>query len=188
MGLDNTRERRISVFAKSVFFILLISFLSYAVLATAAEYADDEELEAEHQSIVPVSTDLALDASRAQNKKIPILLVFSAEHCEFCHLLEREILDPMYISGDYEDKVLIRRVMTDSSAEVRNFQGKLEDVDKFSNRYSVQVTPTVMLVDYDGNELAPRVLGVNTVDLYSAYLDEAILLSRDELLRQTKAN
>lgn len=136
-----------------------------------------------HGQEVPVTRDLAAEAEQARDRQMPLLLMFAAEDCDYCRLLEAEILNPMVISGEYDHKVLIRRVMTDDFGRVRDFEGKLVDSDELASRYNVQVTPTVVLVDYQGRELAPRVVGTNTIEMYSAYLDRAIDVSRDLLRR-----
>ena len=91
----------------------------------------------------------------------------------------------MYISGEYDNKVIIRKVMIDSYASVRDFSGNKMESSDLAHRYNIKVTPTVMLVDSRGNELAPKILGINTVDFYSAYLDQAIELSQLSLRKMT---
>ncbi len=125
-------------------------------------------------SVVPATVDLAKDAALARDRKLPMVLVFSAADCDYCHLLEREILDPMYISRHYKNRVVLRRVMTDGSGKLRDFNGAAVDASEFAQHYNVQVTPTVVFVDTQGKELAPRLLGINTVEMYFAYLDQAI--------------
>ncbi len=51
---------------------------------------------------VPESGDLAADGRLARSLGVPLLVVFSAEHCGYCELLEAEILRPMILSGEGE--------------------------------------------------------------------------------------
>lgn len=127
-----------------------------------------------HGNIIPTVNDLFVEAVASKKNRLPILVMFSADDCTYCRKLEAEILKPMYISGEYHDKVMIRRVMIDSMETMRDFKGVELDAGDFADRYHVSVTPTVILLDSNGEALAPKILGINTVDFYSAYLDQAI--------------
>lgn len=166
--------------SKTMCCLVLVASLGLFASATVPasddyDYSDTDY--PEHSSLVPKSWDLAQEAQKALQNETPLLLMFSAEDCEFCQRLESEILDPMLLSGDYDDKILIRRVMTDSYLRVQDFQGRTIEMDELSSRYNIQVTPTVLIVDHQGRELAPRIIGVNTIEMYSAYLDKAIDLT-----------
>ena len=137
--------------------------------------------ESGHQSNVPAVVDLFMEAVAVKKSSKPILIMFSAEDCNYCEKLESEVLNPMIISGEYNDKVIIRKVMIDDFDTVRDFNGVSLDAQDFAEKYQVSVTPTVMLMDSKGEVLAPKILGINTVELYSAYLDQAIDLSYETI-------
>lgn len=158
--------------------VLSLGIVAAPGIAGYPEESDDDPL---HESIVPSTQDLVKDAAFAREQNIPLILVFSAEDCDYCKLLEQEILDPMYISRDYDNKAVIRRVMIDSHLGLLDFTGSTIDADAFAKRLGVKVTPTVLFVDTHGKELAPRILGVNTIEMYSAYMDQAIDLSYQEM-------
>lgn len=136
---------------------------------------------------VPVTSDLASDGRTAAQRQLPILLVFSADHCSYCELLEREILKPMLRSGDYADRVLIRKVMLDSSGNLRDFSGETVDAGSFATFRDVYVTPTMLFLDPQGRELAPRLVGINTVEMFGGLVDAAIEQARTKLKAQTGA-
>lgn len=120
------------------------------------------------------TTNLQQDARLASRRQVPILLVFSQEDCPFCERLKKEIIEPMLISGDYTHRVLIREFMIDDDDSAIGFDGKpVAPMDVFQN-YGLFVTPSVLLLDNQGVELAERLVGINTVDYYGYYLDEAI--------------
>jgi len=102
-----------------------------------------------------------------------ILLEVSASDCEYCELLEEEFLKPMLRSGDY-DKVLIRKIDMDGYQTTIDFSGKTTSPDEFAHRLKVKLTPTILFFDGHGNEISPRILGINSLDLYGGYLDDAI--------------
>ncbi|UCE89290.1 MAG: thioredoxin fold domain-containing protein [Pseudomonadota bacterium] len=123
---------------------------------------------------VAQTTDLQHDAHSARERDLPILMMFSMDGCPYCVLVEEDFLRPMLISGDYQDKVIIRMVKTDTYGNVRDFDGRAVDVDEFAQRYRAFVMPTVVLVDHRGRELAPRLVGISTPDFYGGDLDDAI--------------
>lgn len=130
---------------------------------------------------VPQTLNLQADGMAAARMKVPLLLVFSQEHCEFCQLLKEEIIEPMLISGDYANRVIIREFMIDDAGPATDFRGnQIEPYDIFHD-YDMFVTPTVIVVDWHGRELAERMVGINTVDYYGYYLDEAIELALSKI-------
>jgi thioredoxin-related protein len=123
---------------------------------------------------IPLATDLQADGRHAREAGLPILLTFSAIVCEYCRQLEDEFLRPMLISGDYTDKTLIRRLLLDNGSRVIDFAGERIATTQLSDRYRVYVTPTILFLDGNGNELAERMVGINTPEMYGGYLDNCI--------------
>ena len=52
--------------------------------------------------------------------------------------------------------------------------GKAISAEDFADQHNISLTPTLAFFDSEGNELAPRMVGVTTVDFFGGYLDEAI--------------
>jgi thioredoxin-related protein len=132
---------------------------------------------------VPYGTDLQQDGHEARDRKLPILLVFSAVACTYCRQLEDEFLEPMLISGEYTDKVIIRRLLLDIGQHPTDFDGVQRDATSIATRYRAWVTPTIVFVDGTGREVAERITGINTPELFGGYLDAcidtALLMIRD---------
>lgn len=127
----------------------------------------------EHKGI-PVTSSLQQDAEIAKQDSKPILLMISQDHCPYCDLIKREVLHPMELSGDYKSRILMREILIDMSQTITNFQGREQDAAAFSHAYGVHLTPTLLFLDPQGNELAQRIIGINTVEMFSFYLDAAI--------------
>jgi len=123
---------------------------------------------------VPTTRDLSADAALVTSQHLPLLLVFAQDHCNYCDKLDREVLNPSYGVGAYDGKVIVRRFMIDSYATVSDFDGKRVDAAELSRKLKVYVTPTLLLVDAHGRELVPRIVGVDNIDFFAAYLDESI--------------
>ena len=130
---------------------------------------------------VPLGEDLRADGEQSAHHDRPIVLVFSARNCSYCEVLESSILRPSLLGGHYDGQVIMRKLMLDSRLPVRDFDGQHRAPSELSRRYQVHVTPTVLFVDAQGQELAPRLVGINTVELYGGYLDAAIEEARRKL-------
>jgi len=121
-----------------------------------------------------VVRDLSALGEQARERGVAILLMVSQEHCGYCVRLKEEVLQPMEISGDYVDKVLIRELLIDPWEDAIDFDGERKKSALISDRYRVWVTPTLLYLGPDGRELTPRMLGVQTIEMYGYYVDEAI--------------
>lgn len=154
----------------------LLTLLLLAVPALPVVAADDEVREVRSFYRVGQQADL---------QKMPILLMFAADFCAYCERLEEDFLRPMLRSGDYEDKVLIRKLHIDSEERVRDFHGDEVSPAEIAEQYAVTVTPTVVFIDGDGVELAPKRVGLTTPDFYGGYLDDSINQALNILRRNT---
>ena len=123
---------------------------------------------------VPVATDLQQLRSQALSQELPILLTFTSVICSYCELLEQDFLQPMLLSGEYRDKVMIRKLELGPGASVTDFNGRKIMASELSSRYRVFVTPTLLFIDGNGKELAERMVGINTPELYGGNLDDCI--------------
>jgi len=120
-------------------------------------------------------------AQQARERNLPVLLVFAADHCPYCELLEEEILKPMLISGNYNDRVLIYQLNLDDGTQIIDFDGNKVYVSDVTTRYDVFVTPTMLFIDNQGNELDERILGINTIEMFGGLVDDAIDVSLSKL-------
>ena len=96
---------------------------------------------------VPLVRDLQSDGLLAQQQQLPILLTFTASYCDYCDLLEEEFLQPMLLSGEYEDKIIIRKLVLDNGSRLTDFSGHQVSAARLADSYRVTVTPTILFVD-----------------------------------------
>ena len=123
---------------------------------------------------VPVADNLHQDGRQALARQLPILLAFSADDCSYCELLEEDFLQPMLLSGEYEDSIIIRKLILDNGSSVTDFSGRQTAATRLSEHYRVFVTPTILFVNGNGRELAERMVGINTPELFGGYLDACV--------------
>ena len=131
---------------------------------------------------VPVATDLLTDGATARTSRLPILLAFLARYCSYCEELEEGYLKPMMRSGEYAERILIRKLILDNGSHVTDFNGEKIPATTLATRYRVYVTPTILFIDATGTELARRMVGYNTPEMYGGYLEQCIDTARHSIL------
>lgn len=121
-----------------------------------------------------VAENLQHEGRLAMERGLPVLLVFSATDCPYCELLEEDFLDPMSYNSEYDNLILFRKLILDNGSRVTDFSGNLIDATALADQYQITVTPTIVFIDGRGQELAERMVGINTVEMFGGYLDDCI--------------
>jgi thioredoxin-related protein len=152
--------RKLTTFRRNIAIFMILLIISSPLLADTGR--------------IPIADDLSQTAELASRSGASILLLVSQYHCEYCDRMKREILNPMQLSGEYKDQVIMQEIMIDPGEMVTNFAGRRETAEAFADRYGVFVTPTLLFLDPHGNEAAERILGINTIDFLPLYIDSAI--------------
>lgn len=120
------------------------------------------------------AADLTQLAETIREKKVPLLLAFEADHCNYCTRLKAEQLQPMNNNDSYRERVVIRTIKIDSSDKIISFNGEKTTPAELSRQYKAFLTPTMLFLNDKGEEIAERMLGYNSPDYFGAYLDQAI--------------
>jgi len=158
--------------------LLLTACLSWLTFSYAdVDDDDDEEMSGLPKIKLTKAKDLASLGALASSRKLPILIMFSMDGCDFCERMEQNYLIPMLRSGEYEDKVIIRMVKVDDYGTLRDFDGGSVASRDLPDRYGAVVTPTLVFLDSYGKELAPRIIGVGTEGFFAGEIDDAIDLA-----------
>lgn len=137
----------------------------------------------EVSSVLIEESDFQALSKKMKEKSLGLVLMLHAEHCPYCALMENEILSPMIKSGEYESRVLIRKLQIDDEREVKDFDGRVVEPSDISKRYAVKVTPTLVFLNHQGKLKAETMVGINTIDYFGVYLDAEI----DKLVKNIKA-
>ncbi len=151
--------------------ILLILILSLFSTLLFADSNDDSNLPFVR---IEVLQDFSALREHALKHDKVIMIEVSAEYCDYCHLLEEEIIKPMLRNADYTRKLIIRQIDIDDYSTITGIDGKETSHAELARQYKATVTPTLLFIDGNGNELSPRIIGVNSLDLFGGYVDEAI--------------
>ncbi len=155
---------------KPLFFILLIQL--FATLAFAYELEDDEENLP--YVVIQYVTDFSELAQVARDENKVIMLEVSASYCGYCDLLEEEFIKPMLRNDYYSEIALIRKIDLDSYQTIIDFSGNETSPDAFARNIKVELTPTILFFDGNGREVSPRILGINSLDLYGGYIEDGL--------------
>jgi len=150
---------------------LSLLFLSLIVSATTVIAYEESELP---YVKIQALTDFASTKAEAANANKIIMLEMSASYCGYCDTLEEEIIKPMLRSGDYTDNVLIRKLQIDSNASLNDTFGAQLTAAELAKKFDVRVTPTLLFLDGNGNEVSEKIPGVYSLDFYGSYVDQAI--------------
>lgn len=141
-------------------FFSVLSFTTFSSTAAASERLAFKELK-----------NLQSLAAQSKQLQLPIMLMFGAEWCEYCELLNEQVLDPMAKGGLYDEKVvLMRHVGVDESQPIPDWHGQLIQKDKWAYELDADLTPTVLFFDSTGKEVAPRIIGISEITLFAGVI------------------
>ena len=73
--------------------LIIVSVFSFLVAHAGSSQGPDD---------VPTATDLTVLGLQSNRNKIPIMIMYAAETCEYCERLEEDLLGPMHISGNIQ--------------------------------------------------------------------------------------
>lgn len=162
--------------------LLLLSLLLFANVQSSAGQTQDTAPPVR----VVSATDLQADGRLARRERRVILLLVSQEGCNYCEQIKREIIKPMIRSGHYDSRLIIRELMIDGGAESTDFNGRLrKNHDLAFSRYQAGLTPTLLFLAPDGEELVPKMIGIQTPEMYYYYVEQSIEQAYAKLQQQT---
>lgn len=156
----------------------LLILANSSLLAAGYDYTDeyDEEMTTTHVQLP--RPDFQADARHSQRNNIPIMVLFSAEYCEYCLRLKEEFLQPMQISGDYDNRVIMREIDIDGIAAIQDFDQSTRHEYQIAQRLEIELVPTIIYLDHLGREIITRTVGMATTDIQGGYLDRDIFRSQ----------
>lgn len=137
---------------------------------------------------IPVVKNLSQDMQLAQEQGTPILVEFSLPGCHYCVTLEEEVLQPMMRSGEYDDKVILRQLVSGEYNQVMDFTGESITGSALAEKHNITIYPTLVFFDGRGKEVGERLVGVILLDYYFAELDRALRMATEEMVSHKDAN
>ena len=122
-------------------------------------------------------TDWSRIAKAARDRHQPILVVFSADYCGYCTRLKEEVLDPMTRQKPTDSQLLIREFNINSGGKMTDFNGDRIRSRQFKKRYGIYATPTLLILDPEGEPLSAPLVGYNSPDEYRELLQNSLVSS-----------
>ncbi|HSD61433.1 MAG TPA: thioredoxin fold domain-containing protein [Burkholderiales bacterium] len=123
---------------------------------------------------LPPAVDLRRDATEAQARRVPLLVLFSLQDCAYCERVRQEFLLPAQDSPEWSGRVIMRQVEMKSPRALTDFAGRATSHGKFAREQRIRVAPTVKVFDTEGREAAEPLVGLLTPELYGVYLERAL--------------
>ena len=146
------------LYLKTLFLILFLS-------QSSAIKADE---------IVKTVNDLRKLKQQVETSTLPVLLMFTSEDCDYCEAIRKNYLLPMIRSGEYQSQILFRQFYIEEFNYFRDKNGELKGGDQLALKYDIDVTPTLIFIDAEWNELTDRITGINNHDYFDTLLSQSI--------------
>jgi thioredoxin-related protein len=130
---------------------------------------------------LPIPASLPVAARAAAQRGEPLVVLVSLPGCPWCELLRRNYLVPM--RSETRPVAAVEVVINDRQRAITDFDGRASHGQAISDRYRARITPTVLFLGPEGQELAPRIEGVASAELIGSVLDERLETARQRLQR-----
>ena len=80
----------------------------------------------------------------------------------------------MRASAQWRDKAIMLDMQLDTPDALTDFEGKATTVREFAKRHGIRSVPTVIVFDGDGKRVTTPLVGLQSGDFYTAYLEQAV--------------
>jgi thioredoxin-related protein len=153
--------------------LFLVALYAHSLPATAQNISKNTQ----KTPLLPWPANLRQAATQANARGEPMVLMVSLPGCPWCELLRRNYLGPMQSEGVASFEFMIH----ERSRSMLDFKAKRTTPEAISAAYKVTMTPTVLFLGRDGQEIAPRIEGVASADFIGAILDERLATARERI-------
>jgi thioredoxin-related protein len=155
------------------------AFARIAIISIAfcAQFTTATAQKALKTALLPFPIDLRQAALQAGTRSEPLVLMVSLPGCPWCELLRRNYLAPMRNEGVAAFEFMIN----ERSQRVNDFKGQPVTPAAWSEAMKINITPTLLFFNAQGQEIAPRIEGVASADFIGAILDERLAMARERI-------
>jgi thioredoxin-related protein len=125
---------------------------------------------------LPRADNLQTDAQQAVIDKKPIVLFFTLPNCSYCRIVRYDYFLPLLKQRTGNDQPIIREISVTGQNRVTLFDGQHLTETELAERYKVQMTPTVLFVNHEGDVVGNSIIGgdhPNYITLFDKSLAEA---------------
>lgn len=125
---------------------------------------------------LPQAAQLQQDGAQSAASHRPVILFFTLPGCSYCRIVRYDYLLPMIRGLRDDEQPLIREVSVTGERLLTGFDGQRLTEAELARRYKVAMTPTLLLVNAQGEPLTEPLLGgdhPNYVSLLKHMMAEA---------------
>jgi len=154
---------------------ICIILLLVPLTVSAVDYQyEDEPVD---DGIITELNNFQEEIKQARLLKRPLMIQFSTSWCEYCEALEEQVLKPMIRNADYADKIAIRKFEVDNNWLV-DIYGKQVSGENFALEHNVDLYPTLVFFDGEGNEVPERIVGIAVLEYMGELIDRSLEKAR----------
>lgn len=143
------------------------------VFAGSFSYENEYDTSRNRESTIVTTRDLRTDFALARINHQPLLIEFSMAWCSYCASLEENVLEPLLLSRELGQHLVLRKLEVTGYTQARDIDGQQMRSDALARKYRVNLYPTLLLFDGDGSEVM-RITGITTLDYVSHEIEAAI--------------
>jgi len=122
---------------------------------------------------LPRAENLQTDAQQAVTDKKPIVLFFTLPNCSYCRIVRYDYFLPLLKQRSGNEQPIIREISVTGQNLVTLFDGQRVSEAALAERYKVQMTPTVLFVNHEGDIVGNSILGGDHTN-YIALFDKSL--------------
>ena len=119
---------------------------------------------------------------QSRDNSVPVVLLIDQKECPYCRRVESEFLAAIFASRKYENRVIFRKISIDPGETIIDSSGKSISTRSFVTPFGPKLTPTILFLNADKEEVSEKLIGLSTPDYYGFYLEKSI----DEAILATK--
>lgn len=104
----------------------------------------------------------------------PLVVMVSLDGCPFCKAVREQYLAPLR----EQEGLPVVQVDMHSTAALQDFNGLALTHDHMVRTWGIRIAPSLLFFGADGVEVAPRLVGVGSMDYYGSHLDQRLSQAR----------
>jgi len=159
-----------------ILYSLVLMFTAYTSSCgyAATDFVYEYEEEKPEAAPIPELNSFEEVAKTARARGVPILVEFSTPWCRYCEALEQQVLKPLIRNGKYKNRIIVKKLEVDSYSSIAGFDGRQYRSDQLSSMYNVDLYPTLVFFDANGDEISQRIVGITVLEYVASELEKAI--------------
>lgn len=126
------------------------------------------------QPRLPSAKSLRNELALALKSGNPLVVMVSLDGCPFCKAVREQHLAPMH----EQEGLPVVQVDMHSTAALQDFNGLALTHDHMVRAWGIKIAPSLLFFGADGVEVAPRLVGIGSMDYYGSHLDRRLSQAR----------